>query len=500
MRRAGFVVAAALALVTVSRASPADAPAPAEAQKEAAQRFDRGLRLFNDGDSTGALAEFRRAYEIAPNVVVLYNLGLVYAQSGRAVEATDTLDKVLADPAGLPPDRVALAHKTRDEQAARIAELTVHVGVDGASIDVDTIEVGTSPLAQPLRITGGAHVIGASAQGYAPKKVSVMIAGREKQKIDIDLVPMQGRIAHLIVKTRLPGATLFADDQRIGTTPFSVSISLPPGAHRIELRRPGYVTAKTEVNLGDGASGEVTLEPAEDPTEMATVAGHLALRIDEPDSSIGIDGQSLGAYIEPLRLAAGVHHLTVDAPNFEPYERDVEVTAHSTADVRVHLVATPEYRVKFAAHSRARKVWSVVTGAAGLVLVGTGVGLRIHDAKVESSVHKTLAVLPLSMGTYAFCDTQGMTDDLCQSARNQASAALSNAQTTDYVAWSAIGVGGAAIVLGTILLLTTDDPRALDTPGASSPGTGPGIGLAKIVPTFWWARSGGGLGWEGTFR
>jgi Flp pilus assembly protein TadD len=47
------------------------------ARHEARERFDRGLELFNDGDNPGALAEFKRAFELIPNSVVLYNIGLV---------------------------------------------------------------------------------------------------------------------------------------------------------------------------------------------------------------------------------------------------------------------------------------------------------------------------------------------------------------------------------------------------------------------------------------
>ncbi len=145
-------LALALALVTAGPLAPrpvraqAAPPAPPAslaasdtARAEARDRFDKGLRLFNAGDNAGALAEFRRAYELVDNAVVLYNIGLVYAQMGRAVDATEALNCVLEAPVALTPERVAIARRTRDEQAARIAEITIEASVDGAEVDVDGI-------------------------------------------------------------------------------------------------------------------------------------------------------------------------------------------------------------------------------------------------------------------------------------------------------------------------------------------------------------------------
>ncbi len=152
----------------------------ADANKtEARQRFDRGLSLFNDGDNAGALAEFKRAYELVPNPLVLFNVGLVYAQMGRPVDAVASLDALLAAPGSLAADKLARAKTTRDEQAARIAEVTVTTTVP-ATIQVDNVEVGTTPLAAPLKVAGGVHTVGALATGYAPARKELTVAGGQK--------------------------------------------------------------------------------------------------------------------------------------------------------------------------------------------------------------------------------------------------------------------------------------------------------------------------------
>ncbi len=498
MTRRALSIALLLASTLCSRGSYAQAAPSPEALQEAAERFDRGLHLFNNGDNAGALAEFRRAYQIAPNVLVLFNVGLVYAQMGSAVEATDALDQVLADPGRMSPERLAIARRTRDEQAARIAEINVSTNVDGSTVELDSIEVGTTPLAKPLRVTSGDRTIGAYAPGYAPKRIRVSIASREKQSHRLELVPMQGHLAHLAIKTHLPGAALFADDQRIGTTPVSVSISLEPGAHHVELRRPGYTTARTDITLGDGATGEVLLEPVEDPTELAGIGGRLALQIDEPDASVVVDGQSRGAYVLPLRLAPGPHRVLVLTPNFEPFERDVTVESNTTTSVHVALLATPEFRAKFAAHARSRRVWSIVTAAAGLAVAGGGVGVLAYDGKVRQNANATLAALPDVRHSGTFCDPSNANSAVCGFV-GEAQTNLSNAQTLDAIAWSAVGVGAAAVVVGVVLLATSDSPHAYDVPLSPKAGDVKPSAGGFTLPTVWTARGGGGLGLAGSF-
>ena len=113
-----------------------------------------------------------------------------------------------------------------------------------ATIEVDNVEVGRTPQAAPFNVAGGVHVVGAVASGYAPMRKEVTVAGGATAEVKLDLVEMQGRVAHVMVKTHLPGADVVVDGQVVGKTPFPSSLTVAPGlAHAIELRREGYVTA-----------------------------------------------------------------------------------------------------------------------------------------------------------------------------------------------------------------------------------------------------------------
>jgi hypothetical protein len=502
MNRRTFATVLALGVAaTVPHAAHAQSRAvPTEAARsEARDRFDRGLRLFNGGDNAGALVEFRRAYELVENSTVLYNIGLVYAQMGRAVEATDALNLVLATPGTLSADRLTLARKTRDEQASHIAEVALEANVASARVEVDGVEVAATPLAGPLRVPSGTHVIALVAPGFSPQRKEVAIAGGQKEALRFELVAMQGRLAHLAVKTHVPGADLYADDQRVGVTPLSATVSLAPGAHRIELRRAGYAAASANITLSDGAAGEVTLEPEEDRGALAS-GGQLALEVTESQPVVTIDGRSRGIYTSPLRLVAGPHHLLVERGDFEPAEREVTIDPGRTTGVRVTLEPTPDFRSHYISHAQAQRTWGLAGVIGGAAVLAGGIGLVVYDGQQRADgTAKQQSIVAQNVPGGACDKAQDMGTPLfqmnCVAPLTVANAKVDDANTRDYVGWSAVGVGGAATILGLVLLVTSDDAHKYDTPKSAPDGSA----SLHLVPTFWTTARGGGAAIVGSF-
>ena len=155
--------------------------------KEAArQHFDRGFSLATEGVYAGAIAEFSRAYQLSPHFAVLYNLGQAYAASGQAVLAVDTLRRYLAEGG----TQVPLArHKQVQEDIARqerrIALVTIRADLAGATIWVDGVEIGKTPLSAPVRVARGAHVFAGTIEGHRRWERTVQLGGEERKLIEI---------------------------------------------------------------------------------------------------------------------------------------------------------------------------------------------------------------------------------------------------------------------------------------------------------------------------
>ncbi len=461
-----------------------------EARKEAASRFERGLDLFDRGNSSAALAEFKRAYELVPSALVLYNIALVHAAANSPVEALDALDKLIANPGSLSKDGLARATKLRADQALNVAEITVDIALEGAVVEVDNVEVARTPLKGAIRVSGGSHIVGLVAQGYAPARKQITTPGASKLEVKFDLVPLQGRIGHLAVKSHLPGAEVVVDSQVVGKTPLSTSLSIVPGKHTVELRRAGYTTAKQEVDLGDGATGEVTLEPVEEASAVARDGARVVLEISEPEALVTIDGTARGLYTKSMLLAKGPHTLLVQRADFETFEREIVVGDTGTT-VKVELVPTPEKRDAHVSSARLHRTLGIVgIGAGAAVAAGSVVFLVVNGgSKSDAQTAYDQIVKESQPGSGERCDPKSQQPDDCVPTLESRKKDLDSAKNRDVIGYVGAGIGGALVVAGIVVLATGGDPHKYDRFDSKASAKN-----FRIVPTGWFLPGGGGGG------
>lgn len=157
---------------------------------EAAQHFERGLSLAKQKAYSEAIAEFNRAYQISPHFSVMYNLGQAYIAIDQPVYAVEAMRRYLAEGgAEVPPARREQVEDAILEQERRIASLTLRSELAGAVVRIDGSEVGRTPLAGPIRIGAGLHVVDASLPGYKGWEQRLALAGQERRTLDIRFEP-----------------------------------------------------------------------------------------------------------------------------------------------------------------------------------------------------------------------------------------------------------------------------------------------------------------------
>jgi hypothetical protein len=355
-------------------APPAVGPSPA-VKAEARERFDTGLHLFEKGENAGALAEFKRAYQLIPNPVVLYNMGLVYAAMNRPVESLDALTQFLADP-GFAGAEKKHAEQVRAEQEKRIAQLVVLTD-HPATVEVDGVEVGRTPLAKPIRVGSGSHVVAVEAPGFLGSRREVTLAGQLTETIAMSMQPTDTRMAQLVVTAALPGAEVLVNGKRVGATPLPASVAVPPGKVTVELQRAGYRTGTQTISLDEGAHGELTFSLEEDPAAPASVRGRLIVTASEPGTEIAVDGGPRVALAGPLALPVGPHRVRLEKAGFEVAERNVEVVNGQDASLLVTLKPTSETEAQLAASQQTMRMvgWGLVIGGAAVLAGGVAWGL-----------------------------------------------------------------------------------------------------------------------------
>lgn len=241
---------ALLATALVTAAVPvahADAPTSAAA-KDAGKHFNRGVSLYNEADYRAALVEFRRAYEIAPNALVLYNIGQTYYQLQNYAAALTTLQKYLAESGPAAQHRKEV-EQTLDTLQSRVGKITISSNLADCEVTIDDELAGKTPLGEPQLVSIGR------------RKVTVGHAGVPAQTKLVDVAA--GDTVQIAFAFLDPGAAAQAA-QSPARAPAS---AVPPAEHRAEPRSrvPVLGWVATGVLAGGAiASGVFALKASSD--------------------------------------------------------------------------------------------------------------------------------------------------------------------------------------------------------------------------------------------
>ncbi len=140
----------------------------------------------------------------------------------------------------------------------------------GATVFVDGRDQGRTPVAV-RSLSRGEHQVRIERDGYRPEERRVALSGADpSQSMTVELLP--NRAAEpttgttetplrfsgvLVVESRPPGAVVFVDGRRVGTTPLSMT-QVDAGEHAVRLERSGYQRWSASVRIVAGARNRVT--------------------------------------------------------------------------------------------------------------------------------------------------------------------------------------------------------------------------------------------------
>ena len=153
-----------------------------ESVRDAGKHFQRGVALFNEADYAGALAEFRRAYEIAPNPAVLYNIGQTQFQLRSYAAALGSFERYVAE-AGTNAEHRTEAQTAIETLRSRVGKIDV-TAPDGSEVTIDDEVAGKTPLPPVLAAVGKRKVV-ATKDGRSSPPRFVEVAAGETVKAEL---------------------------------------------------------------------------------------------------------------------------------------------------------------------------------------------------------------------------------------------------------------------------------------------------------------------------
>jgi len=182
-----------------ARGAWADPPAPSDAAASAATdearaHFKTGVKLYQDQNYAGALAEFETAYALKPGPGSLQNVALCQKALFRYGEAADSLERLLTRHGSeLSEDERTAAERAKAELEALVGVVRVEVSPPTAAVTLDGRPFAVEAGATTARLNVGEHLFAATAPGYTRVSRTLTIAsGQAPLALKLELVPTSG--------------------------------------------------------------------------------------------------------------------------------------------------------------------------------------------------------------------------------------------------------------------------------------------------------------------
>ncbi len=174
-------------LLGVGVMAPATAVAePDGGVREADRHFQRGVALYVEADYRGALVEFERAYTLAPNGIVLFNVGETQYQLRDYAAALATFEHYLVEAPANDSHRT-LAEANLKELRTRVGRLRIVTVPAGAEISIDDKVVGQTPFDKAIVVGIGQLSVRATMPGRPPVVRTVDVAAEDDVPVTIEL-------------------------------------------------------------------------------------------------------------------------------------------------------------------------------------------------------------------------------------------------------------------------------------------------------------------------
>jgi copper chaperone CopZ len=229
-----------------------------DATAEARRHFKVGIRLYQDTNYAGALAEFEAAYAAKPGPGSLQNVALCQKALFRYREAAATLEQLLSQhKAELSDGEQKAVRDAITELDGLVGSIVVDVEPSDAKVTIDGRAVALSELRTGVDVNVGEHTIIADEPGYARLVRVVSVAsGQKKLPVDMKLKATDGFLNIVVSDPRaaiaVDGVTRAFHDWRGGVK--------PDEDHLVQVFREGFETYETTVTVALGNTLDVHAE------------------------------------------------------------------------------------------------------------------------------------------------------------------------------------------------------------------------------------------------
>jgi hypothetical protein len=289
-RRSSLCRALLGSVLAISFAMPAQAQdgAPVAEHAAAQDAHRRALELFDHGQYSEALAEFKRAYNLAPSFRIQYNIGLSQVALGDPAAAVDAFDIYLREGGDRIPEQ---RRKQVESEVARLSKqlswLTLEVEEPNSEISLDGTSLAPGPTSQRLRLNQGKHTVAVRSSDGTIKTQTVQLSGAQEQRLHFDAQHRSGT------------SSVSAEGT---TSPSPAPVAAPP-ARKVPWLAWGITGA---LGVGTGVAGILALNAHADERDAQAKQGVSPTELQDARDKVKTRALVTDVLLAGTVIAAGV--------------------------------------------------------------------------------------------------------------------------------------------------------------------------------------------------
>ncbi len=231
----------------------------------AKEHYENAKLLFENGDHAGALLKFQLAYDNSHDPRLLWNIAACEKQQRHYARMTLLIEQYLRDGGSLINETErSNAQIVLDTLKPFVGELQLQVNEPGATVKIDDVEAGTTPV-PTLRVDMGTRKLRVSKSGFEDWNGTQNIAGGTTVSVAVELKA----IRHVgTLQVLLDGAyEVFVDGKRVGVGNWTGE--LPSGTHAVVIQGKGMLPYHSDVLISDKQTNSVRVSLRPEPVSAA---------------------------------------------------------------------------------------------------------------------------------------------------------------------------------------------------------------------------------------
>jgi hypothetical protein len=247
----------------VDRCAPRIGLDDKELTRRAADHYNRGIVLYDQGDYEAAITEFVQAYCDKPHASMFYSVGQAHERLIHYEKAVAYFERFIMASAENVPDR-----KKAEIRVGTLRALPARILVATAPANAEVTLLGDSGVRARVRADGktalevlkGSYEMRIELPGYEPIKRHIVAEIGQPYSYYFQLEPKKGTVR--VVATP-PEARIFLGDRLVGIGSYVETV--PVGDYRVVVEAEGRPSQRRPLEVDAGKTTDLTIDLGQPP-------------------------------------------------------------------------------------------------------------------------------------------------------------------------------------------------------------------------------------------